>query len=286
MWQRHWNLTRNPFDERLPTFVATPNHLEAVARLVHTIESVGRSARLVAGAGLGKSLVVEKALGATRSPSRRVARVSGPFDAIELYSRLAEGLGGRVGPDVSRSSAWRVLANSARLCRWQGFHVVLVVDDVHLLEGKSDGLDLERLDHLDPDPSARLTILQVGRPKLDESSRHSSSNDWGLSIRLLPLTRSEVENYLTSKLESAGRSDPTFTPRAVSRIHALSEGVPQGLDRLATLALVAAAFRGLEMIPPEVVDEAARECLALEAIESCEIIPDIESRSRSDFSRA
>jgi MSHA biogenesis protein MshM len=263
MWQRHWNLARDPFDGRRVAFAATPGHAEAVARLVHTIEAVGPSARLVAGPGLGKSTVLDRAIATTRSPARRFARAVGPADGAELLATLAAGLGARVAPDASRGASWRSLTDAARLCRWQGLHVVIAVDECHAIGAPADRLDLERLDHLDTDPAARLTVLRVGRPDpLDEPG----PADWGLAIRLLPLTRGESEGYLAAKLEAAGRPEPTFTPRALTRLHALSGGVPRGLDRLAGLALMAGAVRGLEIVPPEVVDDAARECLAVGSV--------------------
>src|SRR4051812_6741780 len=100
MWQRHWNLDRDPFDPGRPGFVATPTHSEAVARLVHTIETSGRSARLVAGSGLGKSSVLSRAIEATRGTGRRIGRVSSPVDGAGLFASLAAGLGSRVAADA------------------------------------------------------------------------------------------------------------------------------------------------------------------------------------------
>ena len=175
-----------------------------------------------------------------------------------MFATLAGGLGVRVAPDATRGTAWRALAEAARLCRWQGIRVVLAVDDVQVLGLGPDAADLGRLDHLDPDPAARLTVLRVGRP--DESA--PDPDDWDLSIRLEPLTRSESAEYLRAKLEAAGRPDPTFTSRAMTRLHALAGGVPRGLDRIAGLALMNGALRGLEVVPPEIVEEVARECPA------------------------
>jgi type II secretory pathway predicted ATPase ExeA len=265
MWLRHWNLKRHPFDDRQASFVDMPGHAEAVARLVHTIESAGRSARLIAGPGLGKSTVLARALEATRSPGRRFSRVTGPVDGPELFASLAAGLGAKVALDASRSTAWRILGESARLCRWQGLHLVLSIDDCQELSDPSSRLDLERLDHLDPDPSTKLTILRIGRPL---EVAESPSSDWGLSIRLELLTRSEASRYVEARLEAAGRPEPSFTPRALTRLHALSGGVPRGIDRLATLSLMAAALRRLEVVPPEVVDATSRECLAHQAVPS------------------
>jgi hypothetical protein len=79
----------------------------------------------------------------------------------------------------------------------------------------------------------------------------------------LPLTRGAAGRYLADKLASAGRDGLTFTPGAITRLHALSGGVPRGLDRLASLSLMAGAMKRLEVIPPEVVEGVTRECIAV-----------------------
>lgn len=257
MWTRHWKLAREPFSAQDVAFVATPSHAEAEARLVHTIEAAERTAALLAAPGLGKTLVLARALNQVSGPSRRVARVAGPVDGPTLLAELAEGLHVRLPAGASRPLAWKRLADAVRLARPQGLHVVLAIDDCHHLTDPADRLDLERLVHLDPHPKARLTVVRVGRGPAEEDSDACA---WGLVIRLQPLTRSEAETFLTAKLAAAGRHEPLFTSRAIIRLHALSAGVPRGLDRLASLALIAGAVRRLEMIPAEVVEGVAREC--------------------------
>ena len=73
-------------------------------------------------------------------------------------------------------------------------------------------------------------------------------------IGLKRLTRSEADSYLTTKLRWAGTTDRLFTARAITRIQALSFGVPRELERLARTCLIAGAVRGLEVINPELVD--------------------------------
>ena len=79
-------------------------------------------------------------------------------------------------------------------------------------------------------------------------------------LRVVPLTRSDAEKYLATRLSAAGRDEPTFSPRALDRLHAWSEGVPRGLDRMASLALMAGALRRVEIITPDIIDGVAREC--------------------------
>jgi MSHA biogenesis protein MshM len=257
MWTRHWKLSRDPFAARDVPFVPTPGHAEAEARLIHAIEAAERSTCLRAAPGLGKTLVLSRALERTRDPSRRIARVAGPVDGPSVLAALADGLHARLPAGTSRPLAWKRLADAVRLGRLQGLHVVLAIDDCHLLADADDRLDLERLVHLDPHPRARLTVVQVGR---GPSGGDPDRGPWELAIRLPPLTRSEAARYLTAKLAAAGRDEPVFTSRAITRLHALSGGNPRGLDRLAALALMAGALRRLEMIPAEVVEGVACEC--------------------------
>lgn len=256
VWKRHWKLTRDPFLDGPSPYVSTPAHDEAVARLVDAMTSHQRRALLVAPGGLGKTRVLEEALSQSRAPGRRVARVVSPIDGGALFAGLAQQLGAVTPPDLSRSLAWRALCDAVRLCRWQRLHVVLTVDDCQDVMSPADHLDVERLVHVDPHPDARLTVVQIYRGAMEPLHPHG----WTLAIRLEPLTRNESQMYVERKLTAAGRSEPTFTPRAIHRLHACSEGVPQGLDRLGSLALMAGALQGLEMVTPEVVDNVVSEC--------------------------
>lgn len=256
MWKRHWKLARDPFLDEQSPFVPIETHQEAVARLVDTIESGRKLAVVREPGGMGKSRVLAQALAETRRPGRRVARLASPADGASLFAALAEGLGGRVPAGAGRSVAWRALAEAVRVCRWQRIQVVLAVDDCQDLVVAEDRRDLERLLHVDPHPATRLTVLQVFRAE-DEAPRAAGS--WDLAIRLPALTRSECEQYLTTRLAAAGRAEPTFTPRAINRLHVHSRGVPRAVNSLATLALMAGALRGLEMLSPEVVEGVALE---------------------------
>ena len=108
-----------------------------------------------------------------------------------------------------------------------------------------------------------MTVLRVRRvSEIDDPPLLTC-----VKIRLGPLTRSDLERYVFSKLAAAGRSEPTFTARALNRLHFSSEGVPANIDRLASLSMMAAAHRGLEIVTPDVVDGAAQEYLPVSAID-------------------
>jgi type II secretory pathway predicted ATPase ExeA len=255
VWLNYWKIVHDPFLDSASAFVPTTMHAEAVARLVHTIEASERFAEVRSAKGLGKSRVLTEALRESRRPSRRMARVVNPVDGRDLFADLARGLGARIAPSRGRNEAWRTLVEAVRLCRYQRLGVVLAVDGSEHLGESNDRLDLERLAHIDPHPSARVTVLRVRATSGDDEPALSGS----LRILLRPLTRSEVERFVVAKLAAAGRAEETFTPRALNRLEYRSEGIPADVDRLASLSMIAAAFRGLEIVTPEVVDGVAEE---------------------------
>jgi hypothetical protein len=255
MWMRYWGLAKDPFAGLDTPYVPTTSHDEAVARLVHTIETAQTRAVLMAAAGLGKTTVLRQALAATSTPMRRFATVSCPSDGTLLFGLLAEGLGERIGREPSRLGAWRALERAIRLAALQGFHVVLAIDSCDERTLRAVQCDIDSLIGLRSSTNAELTLIQVGGSKAFDSPAVISSCP--LVVELQPLTRSEAERYLTAKLKLAECDVPIFTPRAITRLHGLSVGVPRDLEQLTQLCLMAGAVRGLEVIPPDVVDGAA-----------------------------
>jgi type II secretory pathway predicted ATPase ExeA len=243
----HWKLAHHPFAGFQPVYVATPGHDEAVARLVDAVECGHRVAALHGGAGLGKSMVLAQALARLRQPRRRVVGARGPVDGASLFAELARQLG-RACEGASRADAWRAVITAVRLHGLQGLELVIAVDDDQILEGAGAARDLARLAAIDHGSDARVTVVRVGR---------GSINAADCAVKLAPLSRSEGATYLETKIARAGRAEPAFSSRALTRIHAHAEGVPRRLDRLASLCLLEGAAQGLEIVPAEVVEAVA-----------------------------
>ena len=184
--------------------------------------------------------------------------MSCPPDASLLFTFFAERLGERVGREPGRLGSWRALDRAIRISSLQGVQVVLAVDDCDA-SGATPRHELGSLVHLGSSVGADLTLIQLARADSHRESG-SSGSAWDLAIGLRALTRSQVQRFLAAKLEAAGCTEPVFTPRSITRLHGLSMGVPRGLQQLASLSLMAGSLRGLEVIPPDLVDGVAVEC--------------------------
>jgi type II secretory pathway predicted ATPase ExeA len=251
-------LARDPFADAASPYVPLPSHDEAVARLVHVIESAQPRACFSAAAGLGKTTVLRKAFAETKSPRRRFVAVGSLRDPSQLWKLLAERLGARFGREGGRADAWNALERALRVLSLEGFQVVFAVDDCRMPRRNRGARLIDSLGQLATRPDIELTIIRLDRG--DRPHPSDASGPCGLAITLLPLTRSEAQRYLTAKLAAAGCCAPVFTPRAVTRLHGLSTGIPRSLERLAALTLIAGASSGLNGIGPDLVDRAALEC--------------------------
>jgi type II secretory pathway predicted ATPase ExeA len=258
MWMQHWNLTRDPFSEHVSPYVALPTYDEAVAKLAFAVETAQPRVILAAPAGLGKTVVVRRAIAQSAQLRRRFVSASCPHDEVSLFTRIAERLSQRHGREPHRLDPWKSLERAIRLASLQSEQVIIVVDDCDQHVERSVRRDLDGLSRLSAMTSAGLTIIQIERT--DVSAWLPTGTTWSMKIGLKRLTRTEAETYLATKLQWAGSPAAIFTSRAIVRIHALAVGIPRDLERLAQACLIEGADRGLEVINPELVDALAPDC--------------------------
>jgi type II secretory pathway predicted ATPase ExeA len=249
LWLGHWNLVRDPFVPGSGPYVATPGHEEAVARLVHAIDAGERRASLVAESGLGKTLVLMTALARAKTPGLRVASAVAPVDGPSMMVSLARSLRLRVDPESSPARSWRVLVDAARLIRAQRGRLVLAIDSAEGLDTPEARRDVDRLAHLDPGPEPVVTLIDVSRP-IDGPAQGPADE---FPVPLGPLTRGEASAYVATKLRLAGRHEPAFTPRGLTCLHSLAEGVPGRIDRIARLALREGGREGADRVGEEIL---------------------------------
>jgi type II secretory pathway predicted ATPase ExeA len=252
VWISHWGLSRNPFAESDRVYVPVPGHDEAIAQLVHAVAQSQALAIVAAPAGVGKSTVLGRAVALALTPERRVVASGCPRDGVNIYACLAERLGQRIGRSADRYEAWRALDRALRRHALNGFQVVFAIDECAEDLDAATRRDLESLTGLGVTAGARLTILRAER--ITSGNDPLFDFDRATVIELKQLTRSEADRYVAAKLESAGRRERIFTPRAITRLHALAMGNARSLGRLASSCLATAAVEGLTEIRTELVD--------------------------------
>jgi general secretion pathway protein A len=140
---------------------------------------------------------------------------------------------------------------------------VLIIDEAQHLS--ADVLEEIRvLSNLETNDQKLLQVVIVGQLNLLEILQKAELRqlDQRISIRcsLKPLTREEVEAYVTHRLWVArGSTSVTFTPRAFDLVHSISGGVPRMINLVCDRALMVGCEKQTSRITEDHVVGAAAQ---------------------------
>lgn len=122
--------------------------------------------------------------------------------------------------------------------------------------------EIRILSNLETNEQKLLQIVLVGQLNLldvlHDARLRQLDQRVSIRCRLEPLTREEVEAYVTHRLWVArGTAAVTFTPHALDLVHALSGGIPRMINLICDRALMAACQHQTERVDDEHVRAAA-----------------------------
>jgi general secretion pathway protein A len=143
-----------------------------------------------------------------------------------------------------------------------GSAVLLIDEAQHLSPEVLE--EIRVLSNLETNDQKLLQVVIVGQLNLIEMLQKPDLRqlDQRISIRcyLKPLTREEVEAYVTHRLWVAQGTTPvTFTPKAFDLVHAISGGVPRMINLVCDRALMAASETHASQITEDHVVKAAAQ---------------------------
>ena len=129
---------------------------------------------------------------------------------------------------------------------------------------------LRILSNLETDKEKLLRIIMVGQLNLQPLLRSPELRqlDQRVSIRyeLKPLTREEMEAYITHRLRVAGGSNAvSFTPKALHHVHQYTGGIPRLINLICDRALLGAFSARVNKVTHDLIERAA-ETLDLQPI--------------------
>jgi general secretion pathway protein A len=266
MYKRFYNLQKNPFEITPdPNFLFfTKKHNEALAALYYGVKRRKGFVVLTGEVGTGKTLLVRCLLQLLSRANVVNAYVFNPcLSPMEFLQYVA---GDFRLPTAGKSKSELLLD----LCTFvigrhkQGLATVLVIDEAHHLS--VDVLEEVRLlTNLETPEEKLLQILLVGQPELDEKldshNLRQLKQRIALRSQLGCLDAVETRGYINRRLEIAGNGNPAqlFPMETVLEVHQQSKGLPRLVNTLCENALIHGYARQLETIPPEMIEEIARD---------------------------
>jgi len=267
MYKKFFGLRENPFNLNPdPRFLhRTPCIQEALDQLTYGVQNRKGLLILTGEAGTGKTTLINQVLDWLHQQKTPTAFIfNSHLKANHLFEFILN--------DFGISTDFRLVSNMLLdLNQWliKQFRVgatpVLIVDE-------AQGLSLELLEeirlllNLETASEKLLQIVLVGQPELEEKLKRPEMRQLRQRIALrcntAPLTLEESRGYIADRLRIAGAMrEPIFGSDAVEALHYYSRGIPRVINLLCEHALINAYAEGLNPVPPQMVEEAARDFL-------------------------
>ena len=276
MYKTFFNLTRNPFDLTPdPTcFVSTRRHNEALAALYYGVRWHKGFIVVTGEVGTGKSLLLRCLLRLLRA-SKDVAYAY-LFNSRLTPTEFLQYTVSDFGLPSSGKNKGELLLDLGQFLISRGskkLTTVLIIDEAHHLSEEILE-EVRLLSNLETTDEKLLQIVLAGQPELDEKldsiGLRQLKQRIALRAQLGPLDAEETREYIERRLQIAGadrRINPIFPIETIAAVFRHSRGLPRLINSISDNALIAAYARQSPIVPPEIIDDVARE-FRLDVIDS------------------
>jgi len=258
---------------REPPFSLTPDprflylserHREGLEHLLYGIRERKGFVQLTGKVGSGKTTLCRAAL-ERLGPRFKTALILNPvLSSPQLLRTVLVELGVEPSGRTDRGLYLEQLNEFLLAQVPLGRDVVLLIDEAQdlspeLLE------QIRLLSNLETDRQKLLQIVLLGQPELlamlDRPELRQLRQRITVRYHLTPLTRDETELYVRWRLQVAGATNgrPSFSPRALRRVHRYARGIPRLVNAVCDTALLAGYVDGVEELEAAHVRRAVAE---------------------------
>ena len=265
MYKKFFGLKENPFNVNPdPRYLFLTHHTqEALACLTYGIETRKGFILLTGEVGTGKTTLINKLLEWLHKERVSTAFVFNPrLSVMQFFEFMMADFG---IPCESRQKGQMLLKlNQWLLERYQaGERAVLIVDEAQNLSPQMLE-EIRLLTNLETSTEKLLQIVLSGQPELDQKLNQPQLRQLRQRITLRAKTRQltieETQGYIQERLRIAGiENTEIFSPEAIATVYRYARGIPRVTNLLCEHALVSSFVDQLNPVPPEIIEEVARD---------------------------
>jgi type II secretory pathway predicted ATPase ExeA len=265
MYKKFFGLKENPFNVNPdPRYLFLTHHTqEALACLTYGIETRKGFILLTGEVGTGKTTLINKLLEWLHKERVSTAFVFNPrLSVSQFFDFMMADFG--IQCESRQKGQMLLKLNQWLLERYQaGERAVLIVDEAQNLSPQMLE-EIRLLTNLETSTEKLLQIVLAGQPELEQKLNQPQLRQLRQRITLRAKTRQltleETRGYIHERLRIAGAENPDiFSPEAVEAVHRFARGIARVTNLLCEHALVSSFVDQKNPIPPEVVEEVARD---------------------------
>src|SRR5580698_8333728 len=265
MYKKFFGLRENPFNVNPdPRYLFLTRYTqEALACLTYGIETRKGFIVLTGEVGTGKTTLINKLLEWLHQERVYTAFIFNPrLSVTQFFDFMMADFG--IPCESTMKSQVLMKLNQWLLERYQaGERAVLVVDEAQNLSQQMLE-EIRLLTNLETSTEKLLQIVLAGQPELEQKLNQPQLRQLRQRITLRAKTRQltleETRGYIQERLRIAGAENPDiFSEEAVAVVHRYARGIPRVTNLLCEHSLVSAFVDQKNPVPPEIVEEVARD---------------------------
>lgn len=263
MYLDYWGLLEFPFENisRSSFFYRSPQHEEAMTRLLYATQHRKGAAMLTGEVGSGKTTVSRAFMGQLAKHAYEVLTIINPvLTSTELIKAIFMKMGLEPNSD-SKSLLWETIHQRLGQKAQQGLRTVLVVDEAHVIEDRSTFEHLRMLLNMQLEERFLITMILMGQPLLREKVAATKPLEEWIPVKyhMSPLNFEHVVRYVLFRMRKAGATRGIFTKDSFRLIYEYSQGIPLRINNLCDRSLLIGLLRKAKVVHPKIVSEALED---------------------------
>jgi general secretion pathway protein A len=267
MYEGYWELSEPPFDNspNPKFFYLSPEHEEALVRLVYTVRHRKGCGMLTGEYGCGKTTLSRALIQRLEAERYEIGLLTNPSWTPVDFLREALYQLGVEAHEKTKSELLHQLNDLFFRNYRAGRDTVLIVDEAQLIEDDAVFEELRLLMNFQTDDRFLVTLLLIGSPELRERVRRLKHLDQRITIRyhLNTLDDAHTAAYVTHRLTMAGRGTPIFTDEAIRLIFDFTRGTPREINNLCDVALLVGYTKRVKEIGEKIIAEVIKDQVGL-----------------------
>ncbi len=263
MYLEHWELQKTPFGN-VPTrsmFFRSPQHEEALRRLLYVIEHRKGVAMLTGEVGCGKTTVTKALANCLAKDHYQLEMLSNPaLQPTDLLKAILLKLGGNAD-NGSKTVLLDRLHSKLFENAENGINTVLAIDEAHVIGNTATLDELRMLLNIQSDDEFLITLILLGQPPLLKNISELQPLKERISIKfnLEPLDLQNTLNYVVHRLKCAGATRGIFSREAVQALYEYSGGIPLRINNLCDRCLLVGLMRNARIVDSKIVHDAIED---------------------------
>jgi len=263
MYLEYWGLKRPPFgnvpDSNI--FYESPQHEEALFRLLFAVKHRKGVAMLTGEVGAGKTTVGRTFIDRVAVKNFEIHTITNPaLDPIDLIRAVLMTLGEDAQSD-SKSILLTRLQNRLGRNAEQNLSTVLIIDEAHVISNRATFEELRMLLNMQMENRFLITLILMGQPPLLEkiAALQPLNERIGIKYHLEPLDFANAVRYLIFRLRYVGAERGIFTKDSVHALYDYSGGIPLRINNICDRSLLVGFMQKANVVSRAIVEEAIED---------------------------